>query len=132
MDCKIFYLKALLIAADQFFNALFLGWPDETLSSRAWRWHKSGKRSWPKKLIEGIFFWDKDHCKESFESERAGRQMPPELRPLIGKIMEKTANTYNDFLSNVAQELRDKLTSGDITQEEFDKAMKHIQEELES
>ena len=29
--------KAVLIAVDQLVNALLAGWPDETLSSRAWR-----------------------------------------------------------------------------------------------
>ena len=46
------YLHGLLVACDQLLNALLGGWPDETLSSRCWRW----------------------------QSERTGRQMPPELR----------------------------------------------------
>lgn len=86
MPCNISYGKVLFIAVDQLVNTLFLGWPDETISSRAWRWHQSGKRSWPMTLINAIFFWDKDkasgkrHCELAFESERAGRQMPPEAR----------------------------------------------------
>lgn len=32
------YANKVLIAADQFVNALLAGWPDETLSSRAFRW----------------------------------------------------------------------------------------------
>lgn len=72
--------KRILIAVDQLVNALFNGWPDETISSRAWRWEKNGKRSWPRKLIDCVFFWDKGHCRESYESERIGRQSPPELR----------------------------------------------------
>ena len=76
------YGKALLIALDQLLNALCGGWPDETLSSRAWRWELSGPRSWPRKLIDGLalILGDRDHCRESFESERLGRQLPPELR----------------------------------------------------
>ena len=70
----------ILIALDQFFNTLCNGWPDETLSSRCWRWHLARKRSWPQQLIDTLFFWDTNHCKESFESERIGRQLPPELR----------------------------------------------------
>lgn len=73
--------KAILIALDQLCNTIFNGWPDETFSSRCWRWSKDGKRDWPRKLVDGILFWDKDHCRESYESERAGRQLPPELRP---------------------------------------------------
>lgn len=72
--------KAILIALDQLVNTIFNGWPDETFSSRCWRWSRDGKRDWPRKLVDGILFWDKNHCRESYESERVGRQLPPELR----------------------------------------------------
>ena len=74
--------KRVLIAIDQLGNAVCGGWPDETLSSRCWRWERSGKRSWPRKVVDRLFrlLGDKDHCRESFESERLGRQLPPELR----------------------------------------------------
>lgn len=72
--------KSILIAVDQLLNTIFNGWPDETFSSRCWRWSKDGKRDWPRKLVDGILFWDKNHCRESYESERVGRQLPPELR----------------------------------------------------
>lgn len=76
------YCKAVFIGLDQLINALFGGWPDETISSRAWRWELAGVRSWPRRLLDGLalIFGDKDHCRESFESERLGRQLPPELR----------------------------------------------------
>ena len=73
--------RKILIAIDQLVNAIFNGWPDETLSSRAWRWEKDGIRAWPRKLIDAVFFWDSNHCRESYENERNGRQLPPELRP---------------------------------------------------
>lgn len=72
--------KNILIALDQLVNSLCSGWPDETISSRAWRWEQDGKRSWPRKLIDMLFFFDPHHCHESYKSERAGRQLPPELR----------------------------------------------------
>ena len=72
--------KAVAVALDQLVNALLGGWPDETLSSRAWRWETNGKRAWPRKLIDRLFFWETAHCRESYESERARRQCPPELR----------------------------------------------------
>lgn len=53
---------------------------DETLSSRAWRWDTDRVRRWPRKVIDAIFFWEKDHCRESYRSERERRQLPPELR----------------------------------------------------
>ena len=78
------YAKALLVALDQLGNAALGGWPDETLSSRAFRLAKAGKRAWPRRLIDALFFWDKSgqkrHCELSFESEREGRQLPPEAR----------------------------------------------------
>lgn len=72
--------KAVAVALDQLVNALLGGWPDETLSSRAWRWELAGKRSWPRKVIDRLFFWESEHCRESYESELARRQWPPELR----------------------------------------------------
>ena len=72
--------KRILIALDQLVNALCNGWPDETLSSRAWRWEQNGKRNWPRRFIDGLFSFDPNHCRESYESERLGRQLPPELR----------------------------------------------------
>jgi len=73
------YAKAVLIALDQLGNAVAGGWPDETISSRSWRWHVSGIRSWPCRALDFIF--GDRHCKDSFDSERLGRQLPPEARP---------------------------------------------------
>ena len=74
------YLKNVLIGVDQLLNTLFRGWPDETLSSRCWRWDRDGVRHWPRRLVDVLFFWEKDHCRESYESEQLRMQMPPELR----------------------------------------------------
>lgn len=75
------YFKNLLIALDQLINAILGGYCDETLSSRAYRWEKDGKRSWTRKLIDAIFFpFQRNHCYASYVSEREGRQLPPELR----------------------------------------------------
>lgn len=74
------YGKAVLIAVDQLVNALLAGWPDETLSSRAWRWEQGGVRAWPRRIIDRLFFWEQDHCYQSYISEREGRQLPPEFR----------------------------------------------------
>ena len=77
------YAKSVLIALDQLLNAILGGWPDETLSSRAWRWDAAGVRRWPRRIIDAValLFRDRDHCRRSFESERLGRQLPPEARP---------------------------------------------------
>ena len=55
------YGKKVLNAFDQLVNALAGGWPDETLSSRAWRWEKNGVRAWPRRLIDMLFFLDPRH-----------------------------------------------------------------------
>lgn len=75
------YGKAVLIGLDQLVNAILGGWPDETLSSRCWRLSLAG-REWPCRLIDAVarLVGDRDHCRESYESERRGRQLPPELR----------------------------------------------------
>ena len=53
------YGKAVLIATDQLLNALLGGWPDETLSSRAWRWEQHDVRNWPRRVIDSLFLWEK-------------------------------------------------------------------------
>lgn len=79
------YWKNLLIAHDQLCNAIAGGWPDETISSRAFRWSRDGVRQWPRRLIDALFFWDKKgsvrHCELSYNSEQLRLQCPPELRP---------------------------------------------------
>lgn len=75
------YAKKVFIAVDQLINAVFLnGYPDETLSSRAWRWYRDDVFYLPMLIIDAIFFWQEEHCKSSYESERADRQLPPEFR----------------------------------------------------
>ena len=68
-------LLQVLIAFDQLVNTLLGGWADETLSSRA-------HRTSPKiaKVIDTLFWFDKDHCEVSYWSEKLRAQMPPELR----------------------------------------------------
>lgn len=74
------YIHNFLIAVDQLINTIFFGWPDETMSSRAYRWHKDDVRHWPYKVINALFFWQNDHCRSSYENESKGAQYPPELR----------------------------------------------------
>ena len=83
-------IRHLFIAADQFFNVLFCmifewqekQWADETFSAHCWRWEITGKRSWPRKIVDSLALClgDKNHCRESFENERLQRQLPPEAR----------------------------------------------------
>lgn len=81
-------LKQILIAIDQLGNAVLCSlfephvqvWADESLSAHAWRWEINGVRHWPRKLIDGLLFFDKNHCQESYKSEVLRRQAPPETR----------------------------------------------------
>ena len=72
--------KRILIALDQLVNAAFNGWPDETLSSRAYRWELKGKRGWPRRAIDALFFFDPHHCERADLSEQRRLQLPPSLR----------------------------------------------------
>ena len=74
------YSKRMLIAIDQLINALLGGWPDETLSSRCYRWARDGVRDWPRRFIDGLPFWKAGHCQRAYEGERKRLQCPPELR----------------------------------------------------
>jgi hypothetical protein len=73
-------MTQFLIAFDQVFNTIVyikgdgFGFADETLSARAWRLREQS--SLPYKLINGLFFWQENHCKEAFESEVNNKHLP--------------------------------------------------------
>ncbi len=81
-------LWQLLICVDQLVHCIvgvFLGykiWADETHSSYQYRRFLTGKTK-IKTYIDFVFkhvFRDEDHCKNSYESERNDRHLPPEMR----------------------------------------------------
>lgn len=78
------YFTNLLIAFDQLLNAFAGGWCDETISSRSHRRRMAGCPALAN-VIDAVAwcFGDMNHCKESYESERAGRWLPPELRKKV-------------------------------------------------
>jgi len=63
------YLVNLLIALDQFGNALFAGDPDETISSRAGKAARRGRR-WGCILCRLLHLFDRNHCEKSIELDR--------------------------------------------------------------
>ena len=73
--------EQIAIAFDQLINTLFGGWADETLSCRAWR-QRQRKRRWAmaRRVIDGLFFWQENHCESAYLSEKNRLQCPPELR----------------------------------------------------
>lgn len=75
------YAHKVGLAIDQLINAVFFnGYPDESLSARAYRWDRDGKRSWPRKVINALFFWMNDHCKSAYSNEKKDKHLPPEYR----------------------------------------------------
>lgn len=78
------YLLNVLIGIDQFGNCLLAGYPDETISARAWR-RRNAARRWAlmRVLIDAMFrcFGQSNHCRDAYESEALRRQQAPEFRP---------------------------------------------------
>lgn len=64
----------IAIGFDQTGNSALGGWPDETLSSRAYR-----TGSPLVDLLDRIF--GEDHCMNAYHAERRRAQWPPEMRP---------------------------------------------------
>lgn len=81
------WLYQFVIAFDQLLNVSvtpFQGgaWADETLSSRAYRMDQKG-RPWGRlmrPLIDTLFFWQHQHCRQAYEKERSRLHIPPEMR----------------------------------------------------
>ena len=73
-------LWAGLVALDQLLGALVTGWPDVTLSAWAYMWDITKIRSWPRRLIDGIFFLQANHCLDAYLMELEQKQMPEEFR----------------------------------------------------
>ena len=77
------YVFHILIWIDQGFNVIFWGYPDETLSARAYRANRNG-RFFGKvfhPLINFLFFWQIDHCKLSYLAEMRRKQFPTNIMP---------------------------------------------------
>lgn len=75
------YFYNIALGLDQLGTTLLGGYPDETMSSYAHRLRAQGKRfGFTANLIDKLFFWQKDHCRMAYESERVRRHMPPLLR----------------------------------------------------
>jgi hypothetical protein len=72
-------MKQFFIGLDQLLNTIVwikgdgFGFADETLSARAWRL-RNKSRAW--KVIDTIFFWETEHCKNSYDAELARKHYP--------------------------------------------------------
>lgn len=74
------YVINLLISFDQLVNVVFLGQPDETISSRAWRC-KDINYFWKytHKLIDILFFFQVEHCYNAYLSEVNRKHITTEI-----------------------------------------------------
>ncbi len=77
-------LKGFLIGLDQAVNCLVRlsdgwGWPDETLSARAWRLREQHPKLYL--WIDRIMFFDRNHCQKSYVSEINRLHFPKAYRP---------------------------------------------------
>ena len=74
------YLLNILISFDQLVNVLFLGQPDETISSRAWRC-KDVSSFWKvmRKFIDLLFFFQQQHCFKAYLAEINRKQIQLEI-----------------------------------------------------
>ena len=70
------YITNVLIGFDQFVNTIFFGFPDETISSRAWRC-KDANSFWKvmHSLINKLFFFQKEHCFNAYLVELERKQI---------------------------------------------------------
>lgn len=69
-------LFQLSVVFSSLLNVLFgSGWADEAFSAFA---HRKG--GWRRDLINGLFWWQEDHCQAAFYSELQRRQLPAEYR----------------------------------------------------
>lgn len=79
MNLALSVIKNVLISLDQTINCVVwikgdgFGYPDETLSARAWRLREQSN-AW--RVIDTLLFFDKDHCRTSYESEVLRKQLP--------------------------------------------------------
>jgi hypothetical protein len=76
------WVTDIFIALDQLANALLLGAPDETLSSRAYRADRDKKifgRVF-RPMIDLLFFWEYKHCYQSYLAEVSRKQYPSNFR----------------------------------------------------
>ncbi|WP_291952694.1 hypothetical protein [Campylobacter sp.] len=72
------YFYNLAVAIDQLFNALFNGYPDETISSRSYR---LSKKYWYAKyamnFIDFLFLWQtQNHCEKAYKNELKRKHFP--------------------------------------------------------
>jgi hypothetical protein len=71
----------ILIGIDQLINTICGGYADETISARIYRKrHDDRLWMWLHAIVDGLFFWQPNHCKSSYQSEQNRKQLPAEYQ----------------------------------------------------
>lgn len=77
------YTISVLIGLDQLINTIFMGSPDETISSRAYRCNHLRRWAFAEKVINTIFFFDREgdikHCQLAYLGEVALSHFPKDF-----------------------------------------------------
>ena len=66
------YIWNLLVSVDQLVNTIFAGNPDESISSRAAKAERAGKK-WGCVLCKLLDKIDKDHCNKNIELDEGNK-----------------------------------------------------------
>lgn len=79
------YLRHIGVALTQLLCALVGGWPDESTSRYLYRLDLQGRLAGRllRPAVDALFFWQRGHCRLSYEAERRRYQLPPLLRGCI-------------------------------------------------
>lgn len=74
-------LKQVAIAFDQLIGTIVLNcMADETMSAKCWRLRDRFPYKQLRVIIDVLFFFQKQHCREAYESEIDRNQLPKEYR----------------------------------------------------
>lgn len=79
MDIRKYFLN-LLIGIDQLGNCILGGEADETISARCWRNRNKKYFHFLRILVDKLFWFDDNHCEESYYTEELRKQLPSEYR----------------------------------------------------
>ena len=70
----------ILLTLDQAANVLCRGWSDEKQSARAYRTRNTYWGRMAYLTINGLFFWQKDHCMAAYAMEMFRQHLPEVYR----------------------------------------------------
>jgi hypothetical protein len=87
------YVRNLFIAVDQLFAAMFGLSPDITLSAyigyKSWKNNNEGLWRWLEWMVDTLFWFQTNHCYESFIYELLRKDLPDEWRDIADEMYPK-------------------------------------------